>query len=85
MTLIAYDIADPKRLRKVSRLLGNYGLRTQNSVFELDIDCDLKKIENSIEEIIDDKEDKVFFYRISSKKKKTKRKGKRKHMMGLIF
>jgi CRISPR-associated protein Cas2 len=86
MVLIAYDIADPKRLRRVARLLQNYGLRAQNSTFELDIGSkDLTKIERSIAEMIDHQEDKVFFYRISDKKKKSKRRGKRKNMWELIF
>ncbi len=86
MTLITYDIADTKRLQKISRLLGKYGLRAQNSTFELDIsETDLKLIECKIEDIMDLNEDKVFIYRISNKKKNNKRKGKRKNMWELIF
>ena len=32
--LIIYDIADPKRLRQVARLLEDHGVRLQNSVFD---------------------------------------------------
>ena len=31
--LIAYDIADPKRLRRVARFMEKHGLRCQKSVF----------------------------------------------------
>ena len=36
--LVAYDIADPKRLRRVARLLERYALRCQKSVFLFDGD-----------------------------------------------
>ena len=86
MTLIAYDIADPKRLGKVSRLLKKYGLRAQNSIFELETNpADLAKIQSAISEIIEDEEDKVFIYKISTKKKKAKRRGKRKNLWEMIF
>jgi len=86
MILVAYDIADPKRLRKVAKLLESYGLRAQNSTFELDIsESELKLLKSSLSEIVEEQEDKVFIYRISSKKKKSKRKGKRKNLWELIF
>ncbi|MEZ6141686.1 MAG: CRISPR-associated endonuclease Cas2 [Zavarzinella sp.] len=31
--IIAYDIADPKRLRKIARLMEKWAIRTQKSVF----------------------------------------------------
>jgi CRISPR-associated protein Cas2 len=36
--LIAYDISDGKRLRKVARLCEDYGIRVEKSVFECDLD-----------------------------------------------
>lgn len=32
--LAVYDIADPKRLRRVANLMKRYGIRVQKSVFE---------------------------------------------------
>jgi CRISPR-associated protein Cas2 len=32
--LVIYDIADPKRLRRVARLMEDHGVRLQNSVFD---------------------------------------------------
>lgn len=39
--LIAYDIADPKRLRRVIKVMESYGQRLQYSVFL----CDLSGVE----------------------------------------
>ncbi len=39
--LIAYDIADPRRLRKVIKVMESYGQRLQYSVFL----CDLSGVE----------------------------------------
>ena len=36
--LVCYDIANPKRLRRVARLLEGYGSRLQYSVFECPLD-----------------------------------------------
>lgn len=41
--LIAYDIADPKRLRRVIKIMESYGERLQYSVFL----CDLSGLELS--------------------------------------
>ncbi|MFN0077902.1 MAG: CRISPR-associated endonuclease Cas2 [Prosthecobacter sp.] len=34
LRLIAYDIADPKRLRRVAEACADYGIRVQKSLFE---------------------------------------------------
>ena len=36
--LIAYDISDGKRLRKVDRLCEDYGIRVEKSIFECELD-----------------------------------------------
>ncbi len=49
---IAYDISDAKRLKKISRLCLDYGIRVQYSIFEFDLPdeftqnflCELEKI-----------------------------------------
>lgn len=60
---ICFDISDPKRLRAVSNTLENYGTRVQRSLFECHLDteniCNLK---NTIEGLIDKKEDHVRYY-----------------------
>lgn len=37
LRLIAYDIADPKRLREVAQICEDYGIRVEKSVFECDL------------------------------------------------
>ncbi len=67
MILVVYDITSPSRLRKVSKILEKYGIRVQNSTFELDrehqgeILVKLKKIIN------EEENDKLFVFRISHK------------------
>ncbi len=38
MYLVSYDITEPRRLKRVAKLLNRYGLRVQKSVYECDID-----------------------------------------------
>ena len=38
ITLITYDITEPKRLVKLHKFLKEFGFNTQKSVFECDID-----------------------------------------------
>ena len=38
MYLISYDIAEPRRLRQVAKLLKRYGVRLQKSVYACDLD-----------------------------------------------
>ena len=35
--VVAYDICEPKRLRRVAKVCEDYGLRIQKSVFELQV------------------------------------------------
>ncbi len=51
--LIIYDIRDEKRLRKIARLMQNYGLRVQKSVFEAQFDIStLKKMRSEADRIL---------------------------------
>lgn len=56
--ILTYDIENSsiegkKRLRKVAKICENYGVRVQNSVFELDINNgDLIKLKNELRRII---------------------------------
>ena len=36
--IVAYDIAHPKRLGRVARIMKDYGHRVQKSIFETDVD-----------------------------------------------
>lgn len=39
--LVAYDISDPRRLRRVAKLMEEYGARVQRSVFECRLSDDM--------------------------------------------
>ncbi|WP_305908191.1 CRISPR-associated endonuclease Cas2 [Methylomarinum sp. Ch1-1] len=61
--LVIYDIADPKRLGKTHRLLKKQGLPVQYSVFSVVASgSGIKHLLQSIEEIINEKEDDVRCY-----------------------
>lgn len=61
--LVAYDIAEPKRLRLVARTTESYGVRVQRSVFECDITMSrLELLLREVKEIIERKQDKIQVY-----------------------
>jgi len=68
--VIAYDIADLKRLRRISKYLEKNAYRIQKSLFfypkvtKFDID----RLKRDIEEIINKKEDDVRIYKVDVKK-----------------
>jgi CRISPR-associated protein Cas2 len=71
LTLIAYDIADPKRLAKIARVCEDYGVRVQYSVFEchLDID-DFNRLWLKLLELIDEDQDRLVAYKIDARSAK---------------
>lgn len=63
--LIAYDIANKKRLRKVARLLESHGVRVQKSVFECRIGpTQLSDLLGTVKPLIKPREDRIHIYRI---------------------
>ncbi len=63
--LLAYDIANSKRWRRLYRLLCQYGIRIQHSVFLLPIsDTEILAIVARVKEIIDEKTDDVRIYHL---------------------
>jgi len=61
--IIAYDIADPKRLKKISDCCENYGVRVQYSIFECRLEADrFDKMWNELDSMINQKEDKLVAY-----------------------
>ena len=68
ITMVTYDITDPKRLKRLHKFLKEFGLNTQKSVFECDIDDSaLKKIRQYCKESLDLDEDSVRIYKICSR------------------
>ena len=67
MHLVAYDIASPKRLRKVAKTCLDYGVRVEYSVFECDLtEEDFVRFWNELNELINPDEDAIVAYRICS-------------------
>lgn len=72
LMLVTYDVntsspAGQKRLRKVAKLCERYGLRVQNSVFELLVDpAQLATLKSELAAIIDHDQDSVRFYRLGN-------------------
>ena len=60
--LVCYDIADPKRLRRVARICESYGSRIQYSVFECPLD-DLRfeQLRAELARCIHHEDDQVLF------------------------
>lgn len=60
--IVSYDIADPKRLRKVFRIMNGYGDWLQLSVFQCELGrADRIRLEVRLDEVIKHDEDQVLF------------------------
>ena len=60
--LVCYDIADPRRLRRVAKLMQAYGSRIQYSVFECPLDdVTLARLKLEAQETINGEDDQVLF------------------------
>jgi CRISPR-associated protein Cas2 len=61
--LIAYDIADPKRLNRIARFMTKHAIRVQYSVFVADLDrAELEELLHELEGLIDLRLDDVRAY-----------------------
>ena len=66
--LVAYDICEPKRLRKVAQTCLDYGIRVQYSVFECRLEEDLfQRLWGELLEIINVTEDRLVTYKLDAK------------------
>jgi CRISPR-associated protein Cas2 len=64
--LVCYDITKDHRRTQVSLLLENYGIRVQQSVFEILVDdSQYTKIKNKLQHLLNQQEDQVRFYPLS--------------------
>ncbi len=67
ITFVTYDITDPKRLVRTHKFLKEFGINTQKSVFECDIDdVALKRIRRYCRDNLDMARDAVRIYKICS-------------------
>ncbi len=68
LTVIAYDIADHKRLAKVARACEDFGVRVQYSIFECHLDPDaFNQLWLRLLEIIDEDHDRLVAYKIDAR------------------
>lgn len=72
LVVVTYDVSvaqsnGAKRLRKVAKLCERYGLRVQNSVFEVLVDAaQLIVLKSQLETVIDPDTDSIRFYRLGN-------------------
>lgn len=60
--LVAYDISDPKRLRRVARCCEDFGIRKQFSVFLCRVTAtDFVRLRSRLYDLIDLEQDQVLF------------------------
>jgi len=66
--IVAYDIADPKRLKRVADIICDYGMRVQKSIFEVTVDAkSFLEMRARIEDQIDPEADGVKFFPLCEK------------------
>ena len=61
--VVAYDISDEKRLRRVAKEMENWGQRVQKSVFECELkERDFRRMRKRLRRLIDMREDSIRYY-----------------------
>lgn len=72
LVVVTYDVdttnsTGSKRLRKVAKLCERYGMRVQNSVFEVVLDAaQLTVLKHELKNAIDSETDSIRFYRLGN-------------------
>jgi CRISPR-associated protein Cas2 len=60
--LVSYDIANPRRLRRVAKICESYGTRLQYSVFECPLDSlRLQQLRAALMDVIHFEDDQILF------------------------
>ncbi len=66
--IVAYDIANPRRLNRVAKVVKDYGIRVQKSIFEVSLDKRLfAEMTARIEKEIEPSEDGVKYFPLCEK------------------
>ena len=61
--IVTYDIANPRRLRRVAALMERFGVRAQKSVFECWLDdAALQELQRRIQPLLNLRDDSVRWY-----------------------
>jgi CRISPR-associated protein Cas2 len=83
--LLCYDIADPRRLRRIHRYMSGQGWPVQYSVFDLmATPKQLDRIIQTLEEMIDTKQDDIRIYPLHKKPRRVIM-GKRLYPEGVML
>jgi len=70
--LAVYDISEPRRLRRVARVMEGFGVRVQKSVFECRLNKrELASLQSKLSKVIDDSEDSVRLYPMPMRQKQS--------------
>lgn len=77
LTLIGYDICEPRRLQRVARVCEDFGIRVQYSIFECHLDEQkFERFWGRLLKEIDPAEDRLVAYQIDARSaKKTRTAG----------
>jgi CRISPR-associated protein Cas2 len=68
LTIVAYDVTDDKRLRKVAQICEDFGVRVQYSIFECHLDQDqFDEFWLRLLDVIDDSEDRLVAYKLDAR------------------
>jgi len=68
LTLVAYDISDPKRLHRAAKVCEDWGLRIQYSVFECRLESRaFDTFWSELSATIEEKSDRIVAYKICTK------------------
>lgn len=76
LTIVAYDITDPKRLKRIAQLCEDYGVRVEYSVFECRLDAALfEEFWGQLQARIDPETDRIVAYTVCARCAKEIRNG----------
>ena len=66
--IVAYDIAHPRRLVRVAKIISDYGIRVQKSIFEVTVDSRrFAEMRARVEKEIEPHEDGVKYFPLCEK------------------
>jgi len=66
--IIAYDIASPQRIARVAKILQDYGVRVQKSIFEVTVTTFIfEEMKERIEAVIIPEDDGVKYFPVCEK------------------
>jgi CRISPR-associated protein Cas2 len=65
LTVVAYDITDPRRLKRIAEICEDYGMRVQYSVFECRLEADkFDRFWDDLLAVIDSTTDRLVGYKV---------------------